>query len=250
VIPELNKEDGRGTIGIYPWMEPIIAEIGSDMKELNPWLQKGDTIIEVNGKSIEHHIAFAEMITAKPASVSVKIVRHSTISEHLLKLHYVETSDNSAKVNLEFKQKEYHTPPLNPVQALFKGIDETISTIGLTIKSFSLLFSGINLNKAVAGPMRITYEIGRIAKSGFERGIGSGLISFFYFICMISVIILFMNLLPIPVLDGGFILLFTYEAIRNKPLTFKLLYRFQLVGVSIILILLAFALTNDILYFF
>ncbi len=250
VIPELNREDGRGTIGIYPWIEPTVAEIGPEMKKLNPWLKTGDTISAVNGMSIEHHIAFSEIISTKPASVAVSIMRDNVISEHVLQLDYIKTDDNSVKVDFAFKQIEFRTPPLNPVQAFLKGMDETFSTIGLTIKSFGLLFSGININKAVAGPMRITYEIGRIAKSGFERGIGSGLISFFYFICMINVIILFMNLLPIPVLDGGFILLFTFEAIRKKPLTFKLLYRFQLVGVSIILLILVFALTNDILYFF
>ncbi|MBN1797305.1 MAG: RIP metalloprotease RseP [Spirochaetales bacterium] len=250
VIPDLNKEDGRGTIGIYPWIEPVIGEIGPEMKELNPWLKTGDEIISVNGEKIEHHIAFLEALHAKPASVPVSIMRDGVISDHLLQLAYLETDDNSVKVDLQFTQKEFHTPPLNPVQAFLKGIDEAVSTIGLTIKSFGLLFSGINLNKAVAGPIRITYEIGRIAKSGFERGIGSGLISFFYFICMISVIILFMNLLPIPVLDGGFILLFTYEAIRKKPLTFKLLYRFQLIGVSIILLLIVFAITNDLTMLF
>jgi regulator of sigma E protease len=245
VVPDLNKEDGRGTIGIYPWIEPIIARVGPEIQKANPWLLAGDMITAVNGVPIEHSIDFSKMILGKPATIEVTIKRDSGTFEKTLQLIYKGEGD----LDMEFKQKVFRTPSLNLAGAFLKGIEETVSTIGLTIKSFGLLFSGINLGKAVAGPVRITYEIGRIAKSGFERGIGSGLISFFYFICMISVIILFMNLLPIPVLDGGFILLFTYEALRKKPLTFKLLYRFQLIGVSIILLILAFAVTNDILYF-
>jgi len=250
IIPTLNKDDGRGTIGIFAWLDPVIAQVGPAMQKENPWLKPGTTILSVDGTPVRNSIEFQQLISGKPASYRVKVKQDDTIMDETMNLVYEKTADNSASVDLAFRQNTYHTPAYNPFQAFARGVEETISTIGLTVKSFGLLFSGINLNKAVAGPMRITYEIGKIAKTGFEHGLVSGFISFFYFICMISIIILFMNLLPIPVLDGGFILLFAYEALRKKPLTFKLLYRFQLVGAIIILSILLFAITNDILYFF
>ncbi len=250
IVPTLNKNDGRGTIGIFPWIDPVVDEIGPEMRKENPWLTKGTTILSMDGTTIHNSIEFSQLLLHKPAFAQVKIKQGDTILSKTMHFVYQKTKDNSVSVNLSFKQNMYRTPSYNPLQAIAKGVSETVSTIGLTIKSFGLLFSGININKAVAGPVRITYEIGKIAKSGFAHGVSTGLISFFYFICMISIIILFMNLLPIPVLDGGFILLFAYEALRRKPLSFKLLYRFQVIGAAIILLLLVFALTNDFFYFF
>ena len=95
----------------------------------------------------------------------------------------------------------------------------------------------------------MTYMIGDIAAGGFDFGFSEGIISFFYFLCMLSVILFLMNLLPIPVLDGGQILVFLVELIRRKPLNPKFLLRFQVVGFLIIISLLVFAVFSDVLYF-
>jgi regulator of sigma E protease len=97
--------------------------------------------------------------------------------------------------------------------------------------------------------VRITYFIGEVATSGFSLGFGEGIVSFFNFICIICAIILIMNLLPIPMLDGGFIAIFLFEMITRKSIKPKFLYRFQLIGFVIIISIFIFALVNDILFF-
>jgi regulator of sigma E protease len=112
-----------------------------------------------------------------------------------------------------------------------------------------MLFKGIDLQSAVSGPLRITYMTGDLAFSGFSQGIGEGLLSFFRFIALINVALFIMNLLPIPVLDGGQILFFMIEGLTQKKPNPTVLYRYQMIGTVMVFALIIFATMNDILFF-
>jgi regulator of sigma E protease len=91
--------------------------------------------------------------------------------------------------------------------------------------------------------------MGDIAASGFGQSIGSGLRSFADFIALISVALCVMNLLPLPILDGGMIVLFLVEMIRRKPAHPKAVTIFQYSGMVIIFALMILAVFGDILFF-
>ena len=130
-----------------------------------------------------------------------------------------------------------------------KSVAETWSTLALTVKGIGLLFQGINLRNAVAGPLRITYYIGTAAASGFQMGIGAGVVSFFRFLGFLSVVLFLMNLLPIPAMDGGQIILFIVEIARGKPVRSRLIWRLQIIGFSILILLSLFVTFSDVLFF-
>jgi regulator of sigma E protease len=111
------------------------------------------------------------------------------------------------------------------------------------------LFKGINLQSAVSGPLRITYMTGDLAFSGFSASMAEGFLVFFRFIALINIALFIMNLLPIPALDGGQILLFLFEGIFRRKPNPLVLYRYQMLGTILIFGLIIFATTNDILFF-
>jgi regulator of sigma E protease len=143
----------------------------------------------------------------------------------------------------------FHSPPVGPAGALQKSVQETWNTVTLTVKGIGLLFQGIKVRNAVAGPLRITYYIGSAAASGFQTSIGAGLVQFFRFLAFLSVVLALMNLLPIPAMDGGQIVMFVVEIARGKPVRSLLIWRMQLIGFSLLIGLSLFVTFSDILFF-
>ncbi len=160
-----------------------------------------------------------------------------------------EYSDNrEAALGINWTPIYYDSPALSFPAAVAKGAGEAWNTLTLTLRSFGLLFKGIDLTQAVSGPVRITYMMGDVAAEGFGQSVGSGFRSLANFLALISIALCVMNLLPLPVLDGGMIILCIIEMIRRKPLNPKAASVFQAVGVVFIAGLMLFAVFGDILY--
>ena len=92
--------------------------------------------------------------------------------------------------------------------------------------------------------------LGETAKTGFSAGFTEGLVTMLNFLALISVSLFIMNLLPIPVLDGGIILFAIIEIIRGKGVSPKTMQRVQYIGIFIIGLLFVVALTSDFNYVF
>jgi regulator of sigma E protease len=90
--------------------------------------------------------------------------------------------------------------------------------------------------------------LGDAASQGFGQSFGLGIQTMANFLALISIALCIMNLLPIPIVDGGMIVLFIIEWILRKPLNSKVIHAFQMVGVVIIFSLMAFAVFGDILF--
>jgi regulator of sigma E protease len=130
-----------------------------------------------------------------------------------------------------------------------KGVSESWETLVISLKSLGLLFKDIDHTKAVSGPVRITYMVGDIAAEGFGQSLGTGLRDMMNFLALIPIALCVMNMLPLPILDGGLIILSIVEMIRRKPIHPKALRAFQTVGVALIFGLMLFAVFGDIQYF-
>jgi regulator of sigma E protease len=116
----------------------------------------------------------------------------------------------------------------------------TISTLSLT--GFVKMITGSVSSKNLRGPIFILGEAGATAKRGIEHMFG--------FMIVLSVSLAVLNLLPIPVLDGGHLLIFTIEAIKRSPISIQTQERVTQFGMLILLLLMAFALGNDIIHLF
>jgi regulator of sigma E protease len=160
-----------------------------------------------------------------------------------------DLESDEANLGISWALVHYRTPNLSFPAAVTKGFSESWKTLLVTLRSLRLLFKGIDLTQAVSGPMRITYMMGDMAAQGFEQGMGTGLRSMADFLALISIALCVMNLLPLPILDGGMIVLFTVELIRRKPAHPAAISVFQGFGMVIIFCLMLFAVFGDILYF-
>jgi len=122
--------------------------------------------------------------------------------------------------------------------------------VTLTVKGIGLLFQGVNWRRAIVGPLGITKIIGGAAASGFAYGgVGGAAYQGFELLAFISIALFLMNLLPIPALDGGQILLFIAEALRGRAVATRVIWRLQIVGFSLLIFLFLFATANDVGFF-
>jgi regulator of sigma E protease len=186
------------------------------------------------------------ILEQNPQSLTLEYERNGQRASTVLIPAYLE--EGSIDLGLSYGAISYKNPPLLPPAALAKGVRETWKTFVVSLRSLALLFRGIDLTQAVSGPVRITYMAGDIAAEGFGQSIGAGLRSMTNFLSLISIALCVMNLLPLPVLDGGMIALFVVEAILRKPLNPRAVSAFQTVGVVLIFGLMIFAVFGDILY--
>ncbi|GHU81114.1 zinc metalloprotease [Spirochaetia bacterium] len=247
IIPTLDKNTGAGKIGVYYWAEPVIEAVVPGSPAELAGLRPEDRLLSVNGEALPYTVALLRINQEKLPALSLEYERNGVRKQAELPVTY--TKEGDAKMGIEYRVQRYHTPRLFPPAALVKGTGEAWKTLVISAKSLTLLFRGIDLTQAVSGPARITYMLGDIAAEGFGQSIGTGLSSMSNFLALISIALCIMNLLPLPILDGGLILLFIIEIIKRKPLHPKAINAFQTAGVVIIFSIMLFAVFGDILFF-
>jgi len=126
------------------------------------------------------------------------------------------------------------------VDAAARAFIEPYEFIVLNIRGMGMLFAGkMNVRKNLSGPIRIAKIAGDVAYY-------KGLSAFIILMAKISIILMVMNFLPIPVVDGGHLMFFLYEIIRGKPINEKVMARIQAVGIIILIMLGVFVIVNDI----
>lgn len=125
----------------------------------------------------------------------------------------------------------------NPITALTRGVEQTVKWTSLTVLSFVRLFQGEVSPKNVGG----FFSIGAMAKKSWQIGAPQ----FLHVMAIISINLFVLNLLPVPVLDGGHLVFYTIEAIKGAPLSMRKMEIAQQVGLVLLLGLMVFALFND-----
>mgnify|MGYP006291064685 CR=1 FL=1 len=249
VTPDLVPETGAGYIGVYPWVEPVVGRVEEGSLAAQAGLQEGDRIVAVNGEPVPHVWEFRRVLEASEAPARVTVSRDATRISLQLPTGGDSTVDLAQlSEGMDFQPVTMPTPDYGVFEAIGRGTTESIRILTVSIRSLRLLFQGVELTSAVAGPVRISYFIGDVATSGFQIGFATGLRSLSNFLALLSVVLFFMNLLPIPVLDGGQIVLAVVEWIRGKTPHPRTIYRYQMVGSVVVFALLFFALFGDILF--
>jgi regulator of sigma E protease len=246
VTPNLDKSSGAGRIGVYSWTDPVIDAVVPGGPAAVAGLESGDRIERVNGETISHNLDLLKILESKPASLSVDYARNGGERQARLIPEYSEKGE--ANLGIAWTSVLYRTPLLSPPAALAKGAGESWKTLVVSLRSLRLLFRGIDLTQAVSGPVRITYMMGDVAAQGFGQGFGTGIRSMADFLALISIALCVMNLLPLPILDGGMILLFLVELVRRKPISPRVAAVFQTMGAVLIFGLMILAVFGDILY--
>jgi regulator of sigma E protease len=246
VTPSLDKSSGAGKIGVYFWTDPVIETVNPESPAALAGLSGGDRIERVNGRPISHSLDFLMELEKKPAVLALGFTRNGEKRQADLIPQYDDKGE--ANLGIAWASIQYRTPLLSPFAALARGAAESWKTLVISLRSLRLLFRGIDLTQAVSGPVRITYMMGDVAAEGFGQGFGAGVRSMVDFLALISIALCVMNLLPLPILDGGMIVLFVIEMIRRKPINPRAATVFQTLGAALIFGLMILAVFGDILY--
>jgi regulator of sigma E protease len=249
VTPYLNKKTGAGGIGVYPWVEPVVAAVVKDSAADIAGLSPGDRIISANGREIPH-TRFLDMLIEESPFQTLNLLCERSGKNFETKMILYADAEGRLETGISFRAERVSSLRVGPGEAFAKGLGETLDTLEITVTSLGLLFRGIDLSQAVSGPLRITYFVGEVAAQGFSKNFATGVTSILNFLSLLSVALFFMNLLPIPLLDGGLIILFLFEIIRGKALSPRFVYRYQFVGLFFIILLVILSTMSDVLYFF
>ena len=215
-------------------------------------IQSGDIICEINGNPVTDFSDLIEQVSVRPdEDITVKVDRTGKLIDFTVHTD-LDKSTGSGKIGVaadtsEVLQKE--SPRYSFFPAIYHGFIDTIKTVVITIKSIGILFKGVNLNNAVSGPARVTEMLGSTVKDGFSEGLKVGFVSLMSLMSIISVSLFIMNLLPVPVLDGGIILIAFIEIIIRRRVNPRIQYYIQFIGLAFIAFIFIIGIKGDIFYF-
>ena len=245
--PKLDPKTGAGIIGFYSFIPLEIDGVKPSSSAELAGLKKGDRITEVNGIEVANTIDLNRAL----GGISEKTAELGILRDgnKITKTVNLIRTENGIDLGLKIKNIKVEIPGTGFFKSIVNGFVLTHKSFVLTFKSLGLLFKGVDFRQAVSGPVRITHMLGDVAAQGFKAGFLIGLSDILNFVSIISISLFIMNLLPIPILDGGLILFAFIEFIFRRQIHPKVLYYVQFIGIAFIGVVFIFALWGDIGYF-
>ena len=224
---------------ILPLSPSVIGEVAPGMAAYQAGLMAGDSILAVNNEKVNDWYDMRELITGSESDeITLTIKRGEQTFEKTLMLEENILQDNKIigiTQYLPVKIEERY----NIVESVAYG---SITTVNFVVLNYVMLYKLVTKPKAIKSSLGGPIMIYTMSKQTINRG-WNYILSF---IGAISIILMIMNLLPIPVLDGGHIFFCFIEGIQKKPLSQRLQIAFQNIGIFILLFLMVFAFWNDI----
>ena len=240
----LNKEgDIIQNIGlnvVYPNNSPIIGSINKQPNNEN--LQVGDKIISVNGIMTESWVDFVKFIQANPnTDISIIAERNTNILEYTARI-----LDKNGKgflgISKKIDESSFILVSYGLADSLDKAMSSTTDYTLLTFKMIARLITGDANVKNLSGPLSIAQFSGKSLEMGASY--------FLYLLAILSVSLGVLNLLPIPMLDGGHLVYYTYEIIFGSELPLKFQMAAQFVGIALLGLIMIIAFYNDFVRIF
>ncbi len=241
-------------ISAFPELKAIVGDVSSGFPAEEAGLKKGDQIVSINGLPIENWHQMQTIISSSGgAELTISVKRDEDIFNVNLTPQQVDTKNHLGKVEkryligistqpLDIPEGDLVSKRLNPIKAFVKSLERTYSVCVLMVRSVVKMIDGSIPKENLGGPIMIAKMAGDQAKQGFDKLV--------QFIAFISINLAIINLLPIPVLDGGHLLFFSIEAIIRRPVSIKIREVSQQVGLFVLIMLMILVFYNDITRFF
>ncbi len=226
VIGEVQEDSAAEAGGMLPGDKVIAIE----NEQISDWEEVRETVQGSGGKPLYF------LVQRDGQEVELNITPRSKESEDVF-------GDAQAVWLVGITPKgDQITKRYNPVKAIYMGTENTIKLTYLTVKGIFKMIMGKISSESLGGPILIAQIAGEQAERGFSNVI--------LFVAMLSINLGVLNLFPIPVLDGGHLLIFSIEGIIGRPISLKIREIAQQVGLFLIISLMVFAFYNDIMRIF
>lgn len=222
---------------------PIIGTVVQGKAAEKSGLIVGDLIVAVDEQPIQNWLQFVERVQASPNKLLTVTVERNGQNKRLLLTPLPENNVGKIGAGVDSSKTEV-AAELQTVErygwgeAVGKAFYETWAFSVSTLKSLAGMVTGEVSSKNIGGPITIA----QYASASADRG----LISFISFLAMVSISLGLLNLLPIPILDGGHLFLYLVEWLRGAPLSEEVQFQSQKVGIILLLMLMFLAFFNDL----
>jgi regulator of sigma E protease len=236
-------------IMIWAWGNPVLrpnsTEIGaveSTAPAYQAGLREGDTILEINGEFVTDFNGLADYIKARPEEdLVVKYRREDADILATIRTQKMEFTDTLGVAHVEGRIGISPVFDFNPTgfgEAVVGGAQGAVFVTVLTVDFLWKLITRQESIDKLGGPIMIADQAGKALKKGLPYLVNLA--------AFLSINLAVLNILPIPVLDGGHLVFLGVEAIRRKPIPFKKRLFWQQVGMGLLLLLMVFVTYNDI----
>lgn len=226
--------------------DPVVAEVVPDSAAAEAGILPGDLLIAIDGGKVSTFDDVRRYVGIRPQQrIIVTVERNGEKLELPMVPKRTEQTDQFGnkmevgQIGIKTNQEagRFRLQTYTPLEAIKEGVVQTVHIVTGTFKYIGNIFSGYMKADQIGGPIRVAQTVGQMASLGFAEVMQLAAI--------LSVSIGLLNLMPIPVLDGGHLMFYAIEAVRGKPLgaaTQEVAFR---IGLALVLALMVFATWND-----
>jgi regulator of sigma E protease len=231
-------------LGFQPWQPPaIVGTVTDDGAAKAGGIEEGDRITAIAGEPVVTFRDLQQIVRARPGeTVTVEIARRNSQSSRDVTLGSQEQDGvvtGLLGVGISEAAADYwYVRKYGPLTAVGQAIERSWTSIGFTVRMLSRMVTGDVSIKNISGPINIAQYAGNSAAAGVN--------AYLNFLALVSISLGVLNLLPIPILDGGQIVYQSIEGLKGSPLSDKAQVFGQKVGIFALLLLMSFAFYNDI----
>ena len=243
-----DEPDPIQSLGLRPWrpaMVPVLAEIDPKGPAAAAGLKTGDKLLALDGMALGDWQQVVDAVRARPErTVNLRIERDGAALEVPVTLaRKGEGQASGGYLGAGVKASEWPAKMLRevsygPLEAVGEGLSRTWNMSVLTLESLKKMLFGELSVKNLSGPITIA----KVAGASAQSGVGD----FLNFLAYLSISLGVLNLLPIPVLDGGHLLFYLIEWARGRPLSDRVQGWGVQIGISLVVGVMLLALINDL----
>lgn len=243
-----KRPDPLKSLGIEPFIPTIPAVVGElvpDSPAVKAGLKVDDTITQVDGKPFADWMFLVDYVKERPDTHIILTIRRNGQEQTIAIQTGKQLVDGKTAGFIGVKSQKVDWPEHwlrlereGPVGALGSAFKETVHLSVTTLKLMGRLVTGKLALNSISGPVGIAQGAGDSGRSGF--------VYYLFFLALVSISLGVLNLLPIPMLDGGHLLYYVIEMIIGKPLSDAAKTKGMYVGLVLLVSLMGIALTNDI----
>lgn len=240
-IQKFNKKETAGNFLFYRF-PPVISSTQKGSVADKMGLEKGDRILAINGTPINYYDEISKYLKSNESdSLQMKVERGGELLTFKEYFRDQKMLGVYADASTDFYEKAERRITYGFFESIPLGTERAFTTLAVQIKAFGKIISGaLSPKESLSGPIGIMQAFG--VEWNWER--------FWSLTGVLSLVLAFMNLLPIPALDGGHVMFLTYEMISRRKPSDRFLETAQKVGMVFLLGLMVFIFANDIIKLF
>lgn len=217
-----------------PSMEPVVGNMMNGLPAINAQMELNDRIVSINGKPVNEWTDISKTLQGTANTIVPIVVNRNGVNQELTAIPEAVGDDGRVVIGIN---PVMHSQPLSLGESAIQAVHTTGFVLVSMVDGIWSMITG-HANAELAGPIGVAQMAGQVAESGFWN--------LLQFTALLSLNLGVINLLPIPALDGGHLIVLIIEGITRRRLPAKALYYIQMTGVFILLALFVYATTHDI----